>query len=530
MINAIVGYSGFVGSNLLQFYKFDEFYNSKNFENAKNKSFDTIFFCGVPAVKWIANKYPDEDIKIINNLKNILDTINAKRFILISTIDVYEDVNLELNEDYQIKYNINHTYGKNRFLFEEYIINRFNNSYIIRLPALFGKGLKKNIIYDLIHNNNIHDIPLNSAFQWYCLDWLKKDIEIILNNNIRICNLFTEPIHTKKIINAFKDIYNIDYEFNIEYFGNNEPMRKYNTCTKYNNYFKNDKNYIRGENEIIESIVEYLKFEKMDKSQLCVSNICVNKISQIQFASLLKLYGISKVQIAPTKLIESWEKLDNINFDLYTNMELKIQAFQSITYTLDDLNIFNLNTQEKLYDHLIKIIDCAEKNKVNILVFGCPKNRKILDENEDNNIIFITFFKKIGDYLKNKNIKICLENNSKQYNCNFINTIEECSYLVRQINKDNIKMMVDLGNAVMENDHWYYLKKNMDIIYNIDIAHPNMKDFSEIHESNEIFNFILKKNNYDKIINLEMLIKDENNELELLCKSLNNFINIYSYK
>ena len=52
MSNAIIGYTGFVGSNLLKFYKFDYFYNSKNFEDAKNKSFDTIFFCGVPAVKW----------------------------------------------------------------------------------------------------------------------------------------------------------------------------------------------------------------------------------------------------------------------------------------------------------------------------------------------------------------------------------------------------------------------------------------------------------------------------------------------
>ena len=31
----IVGYTGFVGSNLLQFYKFDKLYNSKNFEDAK---------------------------------------------------------------------------------------------------------------------------------------------------------------------------------------------------------------------------------------------------------------------------------------------------------------------------------------------------------------------------------------------------------------------------------------------------------------------------------------------------------------
>ena len=134
--------------------------------------------------------------------------------------------------------------------------------------------------------------------------------------------------------------------------------------------------------------------------------------------------------------------------------------------------------------------------------------------------------KKIGEYLDGKNVNICIENNSKEYNCNFINTIEECSKVVRAINKPNIKMMVDLGNAVMENDNWFYLNDYMDIIYNIDISHKYMIDLSEIHESLEVFNFVLKKNHYNKIINLEMLIKS-NDEINTLRFSLNNFINIY---
>ena len=59
MTTAIVGYTGFVGSNLLQYYKFDNLYNSSNFHEATNKEFDTLFFCGVPAVKWYANKNPE---------------------------------------------------------------------------------------------------------------------------------------------------------------------------------------------------------------------------------------------------------------------------------------------------------------------------------------------------------------------------------------------------------------------------------------------------------------------------------------
>ena len=525
--NAIVGFTGFVGSNLLQFYKFNHFYNSKNFKDAKNKEFDTLFFCGVPAIKWKANKNPEEDNSVIEELKNVLNTITIKKIILISTIDVYDNTTDSLNEDYNIIPSKNHTYGKNRFLFEEYIKQRYTNYHIIRLPALFGKGLKKNMIYDLIHNNNVNNIPINSSFQWYYLDWLKKDIDIILHNNIKVCNLFTEPIDSINILQIFKKIYGIDYGFQIEYLGDDTSKIKYNTCTKYYNLFNNDKAYIRDHADIMTALEEYLQFEKIDKSRLCVSNICVNQISQLQFACLLKLYGISKVQIAPTKLINNWDSFTNINFDMFTSNDLVIYSLQSIVYGLDSLNIFDEKTQHDLFIHLTTIIDFAEDKGVKILVFGCPKNRKVLDAGKDNVATFVDFFQLVGDYCKDKNTIICLENNSKKYNCNFINTIDECANIVRKINKPNIKMMVDLGNAVMEKDHWYYLKQHMDIIYNIDISQENMEDFSNVHESNSVFKFVLDNNNYNKTINLEILIRD-NSELDKLCASLNNFITIYN--
>ena len=56
-----------------------------------------------------------------------------------------------------------------------------------------------------------------------------------------------------------------------------------------------------------------------------------------------------------------------------------------------------------------------------------------------------------------------------------------------------------------------------------------MNDFSKVHESNYIFKFVLDKNKYSRTINLEMLIKDEN-EIEILTKSLKNFVNIYGVK
>ena len=67
-----------------------------------------------------------------------------------------------------------------------------------------------------------------------------------------------------------------------------------------------------------------------------------------------------------------------------------------------------------------------------------------------------------------------------------------------------------------------------DIIYNIDIANEEMLDFTHTNKKHTEFIKILKELNYKRKINLEMLIKNESEEkeLEILCKSLYNFINL----
>jgi sugar phosphate isomerase/epimerase len=524
MKRMLVGYSGFVGSNLLQFYNFDYFYNSKNFYEASNLCVDELYFCGIPAVKWHANKYPDEDDKIIENIKSILKTIKTNRIILISTIDVYENVNANYNEDYECNYKLNHKYGENRYKFELFIKYQFENYNIIRLPALFGKGLKKNIIYDLINNNELHNIPKNSEFQWYDLNWLKIDINIIIKNNIKICNLFTEPLETIEIINLFENnIQNIN-----DNIYNNEKKMIYNTKTKYSSLFNSSiDGYVKNKEDVLINIKKFIKFIRIKKNNLCISNICIKKTSQFQFACLLKLYGIQNVQIAPTTLINNWTEFEKIDLSLFINNGLNVYSFQSITYTLNDLNIFN-ESVIKLLEHIKKVIDIAVLNKVKILIFGCPRNRRILNNfSNDNDDIFISFFKELGEYCVNKNITICIEPNSKKYNCNYINTIKEAGIIVKKINKENIKMMVDIGNLIMENDDINDIYNYSELICNIDIAQENMIDFSRPHILNEKFKNILNNINYNKILNLEMLINDELNELEILNNSLINFINIY---
>jgi sugar phosphate isomerase/epimerase len=517
MTSCIVGYSGFVGGNLLLQKKFDAFYNSKNIQSLNNESYDEVYFCGIPSVKWYANKHPEEDTYNIVTIMKVLKTIKVKRFILISTIDVYERPSCMDTEDCVGDYENNHTYGKNRYFFEEFIKELFENHYIVRLPAVFGYGLKKNALYDLLHNNQINNIQINSKYQWYNLDWLCDDINKVVKNNIRVCNFFTEPLHTRKIIDLF--------EYPIWLYDNRNKT-EYNITTKYSSLFNcKAYGYIRTKEEVEESIVNFIDYNNIKKDNLCVSNLCVNEISQLQFSCILKTLGFKNVEIAPTKLMD-WENLIELDLSIFNG--LKVHAFQSLTFGLNSYNIFNENSEE-LINHLKYVIDCASRNNVKVLVFGSPKSRYILNEfkGTENENVAIEFFKILGEYCENKNVTICIEPNSKKYDCNFINNIDEAVDFVLKVNNKNIKAMFDLGNAVMDKEPLENIILYKGLIEHVHISQEYMNNFNEPCVKNKAFvDYLYKFLEYENMITLEMLIK-EDDELNSLKKSLVNFIYLY---
>lgn len=192
---AIIGYTGLIGGNLLDQYKkkFNkiDLFNSKNIRKIKEKKYDVVFCAALPATKWLINKAPLKDKKNTQKLIRNIKKIKTKKFLLISTIDV----------------NYKHPYGYNRKILEKFVKKNFKNNYILRLPGVFGKGLKKNIIYDLLNKNEVHKIYLNDKFQWYDLAYLSKDIsEIFKKNQLGINELYSLPIENKDILNLFKNI------------------------------------------------------------------------------------------------------------------------------------------------------------------------------------------------------------------------------------------------------------------------------------------------------------------------------------
>jgi len=199
---ALIGHSGFVGSNLLSQRQFDELYNSSNFRQMSGRAFGQVFCAGVSAAKWKANKDPQADLRQIQDLQEVLATIRAERFVLISTIDVYGRLD-GLDESFDCKSVKNHAYGRHRLAFEDFCRTQFANCHVVRLPGLFGRGLKKNIIFDLLNDNCLDLINPASSFQYYDLDDLGDDIDKVVAAGLELVNLFTEPISTRQILDSF---------------------------------------------------------------------------------------------------------------------------------------------------------------------------------------------------------------------------------------------------------------------------------------------------------------------------------------
>ncbi len=116
---------------------------------------------------------------------------------MISTFDVYS-LPIEVDENTSINKENLHPYGKHRLELETFIQNRFD-ALVVRLPSLFGKGIKKNIVYDFLHNNLVDKIHKDSVFQFYNLEHLWQNIQVAINNNLNLVNFATEPTSVAEV-------------------------------------------------------------------------------------------------------------------------------------------------------------------------------------------------------------------------------------------------------------------------------------------------------------------------------------------
>lgn len=254
MKNCLIGYSGFVGGTLFKQASFDEYYRSINIHQIKNKEFDLVMCAGAAAQKWIANRDPVNDRKKIDNLIEILRTIKCRRFILISTVDVFKDP-IEVDESTSVEESDLHSYGFHRRLLEKFVKNHFLNHLIVRLPGLVGPGLRKNVIFDFLNCNNLHAIESRGIFQFYPIVNLWYDIQRALEADLSLIHLTAEPISVSDV-----SLLGFGRPFNQPLIN---PPARYDMQTQYAHIFGSSGRYQYSAREAIQAIRAYAQSESI---------------------------------------------------------------------------------------------------------------------------------------------------------------------------------------------------------------------------------------------------------------------------
>ena len=261
----VIGHTGFVGGYLCSVRKPDRMYNSRNIEKMSEESHDTIVCTGVSAVKWKANLEPVADMAGIDKLWRVLRKTKAKKFILISTVDVYP-VPQDTDENLLPLLLANHAYGTHRLGLEEMVKSHFSDCHVMRLPALFGPGLKKNVLFDMLNNNMTHKINPISSFQWYGLDRLWNDIDTLSSSSVGTVNMAVEPVSTMDIKNRFFPLTDIGIpETSAAVF--------YDVHTVNASLFGGHGHYIESAAECMNRMKEWINREKLHASGMKEINV-----------------------------------------------------------------------------------------------------------------------------------------------------------------------------------------------------------------------------------------------------------------
>jgi nucleoside-diphosphate-sugar epimerase len=220
---ALVGWSGFVGGALQPRVRPVARFRSTDVHELSEADVDEIVCAGAPAEKWRANAEPDDDWAGISRLIDALDASRATSCVLVSTVDVFAD-SRGADEDTPADTAQEQAYGRHRALLEEFVAQRFADVLVVRLPGMFGPGLKKNLVFDLVHQPEARFAHAASTFQFYDVRELWGHVLLARDAGLSVVNLATEPVSSAQVAEEC---------FGVEYRCDDRPQVAYDLRTTH---------------------------------------------------------------------------------------------------------------------------------------------------------------------------------------------------------------------------------------------------------------------------------------------------------
>ncbi|MSQ01143.1 MAG: NAD(P)-dependent oxidoreductase [Myxococcales bacterium] len=200
-MNALIGWSGFVGSTLRRQAVFEREFRSTDIEQLCEQEYDCVVCAGAPGAKWLADRDPDVDRASLTRLTAALAGLRCRRFVLISTVDVFvspRDVDETSPVDPPTS-----PYGRHRRELEQWVAATLPGSVIVRLSGLVGPGLRKNALYDLLNRNQLERLDGGATLQFYPMHRLWSDLQLGLASGLPLVHLVAEPLRLDAVAGVF---------------------------------------------------------------------------------------------------------------------------------------------------------------------------------------------------------------------------------------------------------------------------------------------------------------------------------------
>lgn len=261
--------------------------------------------------------------------------------------------------------------------------------------------------------------------------------------------------------------------------------------------------------------------------KLSISNIAWAAEHDAGMYQFLREAGFRGLEIAPTRIFPEapYDKLHEAKEwagELKEKYGLEIPSMQSIWYGHQE-KIFGSKEERKiLIDYTKKAIDFAEAIGCKNLVFGNPKNRDT-DDVQGDYPTAIDFFREIGRYALEHHTTIAIEANPVIYNTHFLNTTEQAVEMAYKCGSEGVKVNVDLGTIIYNEEDINYLKQIPEYINHVHISEPGLNLIEKRDLHNELFK-ILHMLGYDRYVSIEM---GKKGELEAIRKIISYIYGVF---
>lgn len=267
--------------------------------------------------------------------------------------------------------------------------------------------------------------------------------------------------------------------------------------------------------------------------RVAISNLVWRKPRDKQVFGIMRNFGVLNLEISPfrdvTTVSAARKQFNKETSGLLKQYGIHVVAFQALMFRYPEVSLFKDETARSgIFEHLVNVLEFANKIGSTIAVFGSPKNkaRGGLSYGEAMKIAK-NFFRRIAEQAKTFNITFCIEPTPSIYGADFICDTQEAINFIRSVGHKSLKINLDIGSSILNGeDVEKIINKNIDYIGHVHVSEPHLKAINFNQSFHKNIAKALNDSNYNGFVSVEMLPSNRQ-DIKNISKTISFVKNMY---